>query len=493
MMPYDLLDVFRVSLGFLVVFGVVPWLAALSSPREDGLLAHCGAFVRASLFGEVAALLLGSMRLCLPGSMAAAYVLFLLTVMFRSGIFRPLRNPQWLRAQLHSLIVFADRLPSAPWRFESAGFRQASFRRVDSAAPASFGQMCLFPALVALAACFYPLNYVRFLNTDTYSRALALQKLTLGQPSALDGSASLLASVVFLSGCDGATVVRFAGAFFTALLVVTTFLVVFRLTASSPTGLTAAGVVAALAAFVNAGQLQAGGMSSIFWLLSILLWRPSRLDAIWSMALALLIEPIPGRDTILYVAIPAAIAWLAISSRALLRCFEAIRAPVALAAIGCLIVVPLESAGHNGPYEYETAARAVSRIAREFPQNTWLVIAPVQELAFTYGRGWHMQLSEFVRRYDVGEVSQPGFHFPFPVADTFVFVEKRPLVSRAVGSGLSALGPRFDPAMAPYQLRLSRVSIEFEAASLMAAYRSRHPEVRVFVEDQNLVVYRIPS
>jgi hypothetical protein len=493
MMPADLLDVFRVSLGFLVVFGVVPWLAALSPPREDALLAHCRAFVRASLFAEVTALLLGSMQLCLAGSMAAAYVLFLFTVMLRSGIFRPLGNPQWLRAQLHSLIVFADRLPSPPWRLESVGFRQANRRLVDSAAPASFRQMCLFPALVILAACFYPLDNMRLLNADTYSRALALQKLTLGQPSAPDGSVSLLAPVVFLSGCDGATVVRFAGAFFTALLVVTAFLVVFRLTASSPTGLMAAGVVAVLAAFVNAGQLQEGGMSSIFCLFSILLWRPSRLDAIWSIALALLIEPIPGRDTILYVATPAAIAALALSSRALLRCFEAIRGPVALAAIGCLIDVPLVSAGHDGPYEYETAARAVSRIAREFPQNTWLVIAPVQELAFTYGRGWHMELSEFVRRYGVGEVSQSGFHFRFPVADTFVFVEKRPLMSRAVGSSLSALGPRFDPAMAPYQLRLSRVSMEFEAASLMVAYRSRHPEVRVFVEDQNFVVYLIPS
>jgi hypothetical protein len=77
--------------------------------------------------------------------------------------------------------------------------------------------------------------------------------------------------------------------------------------------------------------------------------------------------------------------------------------------------------------------------------------------------------------------------------DTFVFVEKQPLVSRAMGSGLSALGPRFDPAMAPYQVQLSRASMEFEAGRLLAAYRSRHPAVQVFVEDKNLIVYRIPG
>jgi hypothetical protein len=493
MISTDLLAVFRVSLGLLVVFGVVPWLVALTSPREDGLVAHGVAFVRASLFAEVTALLLGSVRLCLPGSVAAAYALFFFTVLFRSGIFRPLRNPQWLRARLHSLVVLVDRLPGARWRFESVGIRAANGLRIDAATPARLRHICLFSALVALAASFYPLDHVRLLNADTYSRALALQQLALGQPAPPDGSVSLLAPVVFLSACDGATVVRFAGPFFAAVLAITAFLVVFRLTASAPAGLTAAGFVAALAAFVNAGQLQAGGMSSIFWLLSILLWRPSRMDAIWSVALALLIDPIPGRDAIFYAAIPTGIALLALSSRALLRCFEAVRAPVALAAIACLIGVPLQSAGTDGPYEYEAAARTVSRIAREFPQNTWLVVAPVQELAFTYGRGWHMQFSEFASKYSVDEVMQPGFRFGFPVKDTFVFVEKRPLVSRAVGSSLSALGPRFDPAMAPYQLGLSRASMEFQAGRLMAAYRSCHLEVLVFFEDKDLIVYRVPS
>ena len=35
MIPADLLDLFRVSLGFLVIFGVVPWLVALNSPGDD--------------------------------------------------------------------------------------------------------------------------------------------------------------------------------------------------------------------------------------------------------------------------------------------------------------------------------------------------------------------------------------------------------------------------------------------------------------------------
>lgn len=493
MMAADLIDLFRVGLGFLVVFGVVPWLVARNSPREDALIAYAASFVRASLFTEVTTLILGSIRLCLPGSLAAAYILFLLARMYHSGTLRPLRNSHWLRAQFHRLVVFADRLSSAPWRLSSTGFRHVSCRPVDCAGLARFKSAGRFLALTAAAACLYPLSYARLLNPDMYSRALELQKLALGQPSAPDGSVTLLAPVAFLSACDGATVVRFAGPLFAALLALTAFVVVLRLTGSSPAGLTAAGVVVALAAFINAGQLQASGMASIFWLLGILFWRASRADAMWCVALALLIEPIPGRDTILYPAIPPVIVLLSRSSRLILRSLEATRIPVTAAAIACLIYVPLKSANHDGPYEYESAARAVSRIAREFPHNRWLVIAPVQELAFTYGRGWHTQLSEFVSKYSLDQVGRPGFHFRFPVTDTFVFVEKQPLVSQATGTGLWALGPRFDPAMAPYQVRLSRASMEFEAGRLLAAYRSHHPGVRVFVEDKNLIVYRIPS
>jgi hypothetical protein len=47
--------------------------------------------------------------------------------------------------------------------------------------------------------------------------------------------------------------------------------------------------------------------------------------------------------------------------------------------------------------------------------------------------------------------------------------------------------------MVPYQLRLSRASMEFEAGRLMAAYRSCHPDVLVFFEDKDFIVYRVPS
>jgi hypothetical protein len=35
--------------------------------------------------------------------------------------------------------------------------------------------------------------------------------------------------------------------------------------------------------------------------------------------------------------------------------------------------------------------------------------------------------------------------------------------------------------------------LEFEAGRLLAAYRARHSDVQVFVEDENVIVYRIRS
>jgi len=219
-------------------------------------MTYCAAFVRAGLFTEVTTLVLGSVRLCLPGSLAAAYVLFLFTLTYRSGTLQRFRNRHWLLARLHNLIVFADRLPSAAWHFEPIRMRYVSWRRrFDPEALAPFRSICRFSAVVALAACFYPLYDARFLHAGSYSRALTLQKLALGQASAPDGSAALLAPVMFLSGCDGATVVRFAAPLFAPVFALTAFIALYRFTGSSPAGLAGAGLVAGFAAFADAGSL----------------------------------------------------------------------------------------------------------------------------------------------------------------------------------------------------------------------------------------------
>ena len=480
----DLIDCLRVSFAFLVVFGAVPCLVARIWPGDQNLLSFCAIAVRTSLFAAVAALLLGSMRICLPGSMLAAYLVLFLMLLWLAGSLEPLRQPQWRAALLHKLVVFIENRHGAPRRFNIASSDR--FRHWRVVREPAF----LFSMFVAVAALSHSLQYVRFLNDQSYSRALSLQKLALGQPWTSDGSVAFLAPVVFLSSLDGATVVRFSGPLFMAVLALTGFAAIRGATGSSPVGLAAAAVLVTLTVFSHSAELQAGGMALIFWLIGFSLWARYRWDALWSVALAMLIEPIPELNTVLCVSVMLAIAFLARCGKATQRLFQAIGTPLTVAAIACLILIPLHRGKTHGS-QYNITARTVTRIIRELPRNTWLVVSPVQEVALTYGHGWHMELSEFVEKYTVDEVRRPDFSFRFPVVDTFVFVEKQPLTSRAMASGLSELGPHFDPPMAPYQLRLNRASLQFQAARLLAAYRATHSGTEVFLEDQHLIVYRI--
>jgi hypothetical protein len=116
------------------------------------------------------------------------------------------------------------------------------------------------------------------------------------------------------------------------------------------------------------------------------------------------------------------------------------------------------------------------------------VISPGQELPFTYGRGWHEELAEFVETYTPDQVRRPHFRFPFPVQSAFVFIEKRPLRTESGGDPLYS--SVFEPKLA-YQSHLYREAMEFQAGELLAAYSSTHTDADIFFEDQTIIVYRI--
>jgi hypothetical protein len=245
-----------------------------------------------------------------------------------------------------------------------------------------------------------------------------------------------------------------------------------------------------LTAFSHSAEMRAGGIALIFWLIAHLLWSRDRWDSLASAALALLIEPLPEMNTLVCTGILIVFVFLARWWKVARRLFELARLSTTTTAIVCLIVLPTQRGSSYEP-QYNASARTAARITREFTRNTWLVVSPVQEVALTYGHGWHMELSEFVEKFSVDEVRRPSFAFRFPVTETFVFVEKQPLMSRGMASGLSGLGSHFDPPTAPYLLRLNRASMQFRAARLMAAYTATHRNGDVFFEDQHVIVYRI--
>jgi hypothetical protein len=166
-------------------------------------------------------------------------------------------------------------------------------------------------------------------------------------------------------------------------------------------------------------------------------------------------------------------------------------------AVACIAVLWIGSSTRaaDGPFQYEAAAKVCSGISHTFPRNDWMIVSPVQELGCIYGQGWHMELLDFVSQFRVEQVERPEFHFPYYVKDLFFFVETEPLSRReADGSAYlrsASLAQSMDPSIFGYEIPLGRASVQFAAASIVAAYARGHRDLSVYYKDGRLVVYRI--
>jgi len=148
----------------------------------------------------------------------------------------------------------------------------------------------------------------------------------------------------------------------------------------------------------------------------------------------------------------------------------------------------------DGPHQYESAARVAEQIAQTFPRGEWFLVSPTHELTSVLGRGWHVELLNFLKEYSEASVEPPDFKFPWQ-ADIFIFVEKEPLTrpnanggSTHGGHGMALVGDRVTLA---YGTPLGRASTEIRLARIVAAYGRTHDNVSMYYEDAKLIVYRI--
>src|SRR6266699_3780517 len=140
--------------------------------------------------------------------------------------------------------------------------------------------------------------------------------------------------------------------------------------------------------------------------------------------------------------------------------------------------------------EYEAAARATQEIAYSFPRQTWVVAAPVEQLAETFGLGGHEDLAGFVQNYR-SQVSSPRFHFPDARQDLFIYVEKRPFQIFSREPEKVSFSVLSDPTYRNYRSPGGRASLEAAALQLCENYRQHHSNVDVFFENEVLRIYHI--
>ena len=476
------IDLIRVVLAMGLLYVLLPLLAVKAGDKWRG---PWGALIvpstlRTVLVFEFACILLGTWRLCFPGIVLSIYTLWLgTTVMLAS-------RRRWV-------------YDGSAWKSGYGKFWQWVDRRGDAGnmldrvifVPQTAVLLGLILTGASAQFLWYPLTNYRFLGIQTYARVISLQTLVAGNAWNADGSVAFLAPVVFLSGLDAATVIRLSAPVFFALLMGAVAWCAFQYSHALWCSTFAAGIFWLYTrnfGIDSVGEPAGAEISAFFLVLAAASIRRSPGYAACAAVLAWLIEPsYPGILLAALACIFVALLVYWCYSRAPRLARQTV-ATAFLFVLGLSLNSALRSAPADGPYEYESSARMAAAIAREFPRNQWVLVSPVHEAAYSYGRGWHVELTDFVQTFSDAKLANPEFHFPYQVDNIFVFVEKRPLpqVAKLVLPG-SPRGSFF------YSTSSGRASLEFQAARLMAAYSSSHSNIRVFFEDKDLIIYCVST
>jgi len=463
-----------------LVFVALPLLAAKAGDKWQGGIGSLlvPSILRTVLAVEFTAIILGSWKLCLPGIVVSIYALWLGATVVLASRRRWIYDPKSWAVGYSKFLLWAAQ----------GHWREYFVARVIAIPQASL-ILSLILASASVQYLWYPLTNYRFQGIQSYARVVSLQTLVTGNAWSADGSVAFLAPVVFLSGLDAATVIRFSSPIFFTMLVAAAAWCAYQYSGATWCSIFTAGLCWLYTRTYGIDSTgEPGGLeiSALFLVLAVGCLRRSPGYAVIAAILAWLTEP--KYPTLLLsvlgcIFIAMLIHWVYSRSPRMLRQFAA---TAFLLGIGVSLNSALRSQPADGPYEYEASARIASRIARDFPRNRWVLVSPAHEAAYSFSRGWHVELTEFLRQFPASKLSNPHFQFPYESDNIFVFVEKRPLpqTGRMILPGSS--GSSFF-----YSTMSGRASMEFDAARAMAAYSSAHSNSSVYFEDQDLIIYRI--
>jgi hypothetical protein len=323
---------------------------------------------------------------------------------------------------------------------------------------------------------------------------VSLAALTEGEHVTVDPSVALLAPLVLFSGLDAASVLRFAGPIFAVVMML---ILMHCLTAAwrSPKALVVTMALSVLFfALAPAIATEWSGTlaSGVYWLSAAALWHTARRDALLAALLGIMICP---TEWIWPCAAVTLIALFWVSARRFDPRWKLL--PAASTLLACVVTFgtfPIATAQAPRITQYESAARICARIGHDFHPKEWIIVSPFQELAFSYGRGWHVELSEFVTRFTLDQMSDPAFVLPYDCPHVFFFVERRPL-AQGTPANLSKVSWRYSPAESSdwsaflYSDPVGRSSLEYRAAELLNTYTLHHSTLSIYYEDDDLLVY----
>ena len=138
--------------------------------------------------------------------------------------------------------------------------------------------------------------------------------------------------------------------------------------------------------------------------------------------------------------------------------------------------------------EYDAAARKAVEIGHLFPHHQWTVVAPIEQLAQVYGRGWYEDAAQFTAKYQ-DRVVAPSFYFPYKTP-LLIFVEKRPFTT-AKPEYPVPYSVLIDPTYRHYRALSGRTQLATAMLQLCETYRRHHPDrYRIYYENDRLRIYQ---
>ncbi len=137
--------------------------------------------------------------------------------------------------------------------------------------------------------------------------------------------------------------------------------------------------------------------------------------------------------------------------------------------------------------EYDAAARKAVEIGHLFHHQQWTVVAPIEQLAQVYGRGWYEDAAEFTTKYQ-GRVEDPSFHFPYTTT-LLVFTENISFTNDKPEYPVP-YSVLTDPTYRHYRSLSGRIKLETAMQRLCETYRHQHPDSRIYYENDRLRIYQ---
>lgn len=333
-------------------------------------------------------------------------------------------------------------------------------------------------------------------NPSLYGSVLAARQALFNAPGGFVSALSAIGTILTTAASIHTLhIVRLIGPITGVAVVVVSAVLAGRLTRSRAAAVVTIAALAATTPHWTAGDAEIAVLFALLGTLALAMRTPAARHGFLACA-AVVAVALPGSPLpeTLRVALPVATAITAGAGFALLARFvrrpRMLRLDAVAAPLACATLIVLMPQAPGGLFlEYPVAQAKTLEIASTLPRGQWLIVAPIEQLAEAYGRGWYEDPAAFVERH-AARAGDPSFTFDYSVNQIVVFVEKRPFKTFSTEAHALPFATLIDPTYRNYRSLAGRATLQARLHALCQAYARTHNGASLYYEDDDLAIYR---